>query len=229
MRVPGLNPQMIFRDRTEAERVLAHRLKAYSHHPDAIVCALPRGGVPVAAEIAGALGMPLTLFIVRKLGVPGQKELAMGAIASGGMRLINHSVTEQLNIPASVIESAARIELQEIARRERLYSRGHALPDVKDKIVIIADDGIATGSSMFLAVRAIRKRGARMIIVAVPVAPPDVVSELREIADEVICLSEPEPFGSVGAWYENFEQVDDTEVCRILDRSLQPATSSKTA
>ena len=153
----------------------------------------------------------------------------MGAVASGGMRLINHSVTEQLNIPTSVIESAARIELQEIARRERLYSRGHPLPDVKDKIVIITDDGIATGSSMFLAVRAIRKRGARMIIVAVPVAPPDVVAELREMADEVICLSEPEPFGAVGAWYENFEQVDDTEVCRILDRALQPVASSKTA
>ncbi|MGZ4828918.1 MAG: phosphoribosyltransferase [Candidatus Angelobacter sp.] len=229
MRTPDSNPKVVFRNRTEAGRVLAHRLQAYLHRPNVIVCALPRGGVPVGAEIAGVLGVPLTVFIVRKLGVPGQKELAMGAITSGGMRLINHSVTEALNIPASVIEDAAKREMLEIVRRETIYSRGRAMPDMKDKTVILTDDGVATGSTMILAVRALRQRGSREIVVAVPVAPSDTVSELRGIADEVICLSEPEPFRSVGIWYEDFEQVDDTEVCRILDRSFEPVPSSRTA
>ncbi len=229
MRVTYSSPTLVFHDRIEAGRILAHRLHAYSGQPNVIVCALPRGGVPVGAEIASALGVQLTVFIVRKLGVPGHEELAMGAITSGGMRLINHSVTEPLKIPASVIEGTAKREMLEIVRRERIYSRGRVMPDLKDKTVILTDDGIATGSTMTLAIQALRQREAQKIIVAIPVAPPDTVAELQEIADEVICLSEPEPFGSVGTWYENFEQLNDTEVCQILDRMFEPVPSSQTA
>lgn len=229
MRVTYSSPTLAFHDRTEAGRILAHRLKAYSHRPNVIVCALPRGGVPVGAEIAGALGVPLTVFIVRKLGVPGHEELAMGAITSGGMRLINHSVTETLKIPDSVIEGTAKREMLEITRRERIYLHGRGMPDLKDKTVILTDDGIATGSTMKLAVQALQQRGAQKIVVAIPVAPLDTVAELQEIADEVICLAEPEPFGSVGTWYENFEQLNDTEVCEILDRMFEPVPSPQTA
>ena len=229
MRVTYSGPTLAFHDRVEAGRVLAHRLHSYSGQSNVIVCALPRGGVPVGAEIAGALRVPLTVFIVRKLGVPGHEELAMGAITSGGMRLINHSVTGPLKIPASVIEGTAKREMLEIARRERIYSSGRAIPDLKDKTVILTDDGIATGSTMTLAVQALRQRGAQKIIVAIPVAPPDIVAELQEIADEVICLYEPEPFGSVGTWYENFQQLDDTEVRRILDSLDEAVPSSRTA
>lgn len=229
MRVTYSSPTLAFDDRTEAGRILAHRLNAYSGQPNVIVCALPRGGVPVGAEIASALGVPLTVFIVRKLGVPGHEELAMGAITSGGMRLINHTVTEPLHISASVIEGTAKREMLEIARRERIYLHGRAIPDLKDKIVILTDDGIATGSTMKLAVQALQQRGAQKIVVAIPVAPADTVAELQEIADEVICLSEPEPFGSVGRWYENFEQLDDTQVCRILDSLAETVPSSRTA
>lgn len=229
MRVTYSSSTLAFHDRTEAGRILAHRLKAYLHRPSVIVCALPRGGVPVGAEIASALEVPLTVFIVRKLGVPGHEELAMGAITSGGMRLINHTVTEPLHIPASVIEGTAKREMLEIVRRERIYSRGRAMPDLKDKTVILTDDGIATGSTMTLAVQALRQRGAQKIVVAIPVAPADTVAELQEIADEVICLSEPEPFRSVGTWYENFEQLDDTKVCRILDSLAEPVPASQTA
>lgn len=229
MRVTYSSPTLAFHDRTEAGRVLAHRLRAYSGQPNVIVCALPRGGVPVGAEIASALGVPLTVFIVRKLGVPGHEELAMGAITSGGMRLINHSVTEPLKIPDSVIEGIAKREMLEIMRRERIYSHGRATLDMKDKTVILTDDGIATGSTMTLAVQALRQREAQKIVVAIPVAPPETVAELQEVADQVICLYEPEPFGSVGTWYENFEQLDDTQVCQILDRMFEPVPSSQTA
>ena len=229
MRVTYSSPTLAFHDRIEAGRILAHRLHAYSGQPNVIVCALPRGGVPVGAEIAGALGVPLTVFIVRKLGVPGHEELAMGAITSGGLRLINHNVTEPLKIPASVIEATAKREMLEIVRRERIYSRGRAMPDLKDKTVILTDDGIATGSTMTLAVQALRQREAQKIVVAIPVAPAETVAELQEIADEVICLSEPEPFGSVGTWYENFEQLDDTQVCRILDSLDETVPSARIA
>ena len=229
MRVTYSSPTLAFHDRTEAGRILAHRLHAYSHRPNVIVCALPRGGVPVGAEIAGALGLPLAVFIVRKLGVPGHEELAMGAITSGGMRFINHNVTEPLKIPASVIEATAKREMLEIVRRERIYSRGRVMLDLTDKTVILTDDGIATGSTMTLAVQALRQCGALKIVVAIPVAPADTVTELQVIADEVICLSEPEPFGSVGTWYENFTQLDDTAVCRILDSLTEAVPASQTA
>jgi putative phosphoribosyl transferase len=228
MRLPQSASELVFHDRAEAGKLLAKQLQAYAQRPDVIVCALPRGGVPVGVEIATALGVPISVFIVRKLGVPGHEELAMGAITSGGMRLINRSVTESLNVPASVIENMARHEMFEVLRRERLYSHGH-MRDFKNKIVILTDDGIATGSTMILAAQALRQRGAQRIVAAVPVAPPETILELREIADEVICLSQPEPFVAVGAWYKNFAQLTDPEVCQILDRVLEPHLRSRTA
>jgi len=218
-----------FRDRSEAGRLLAERLRFYAGRPDTVVFALPRGGVPVAAEIAEALQVPLFVFVVRKLGVPGREELAMGAITSGGKRLINREITTTLNIPESEIDQVARQETRELLRRERLYSRGLPMPDVTNKIVILVDDGIATGSSMVLAVQSLRDREAGRIVVAVPVAPAGVASQLGCLADEVVCLAAPEPFAAVGQWYQDFVQVTDHEVCCILDHliertpELQPA------
>jgi putative phosphoribosyl transferase len=210
-----------FRDRTEAGRLLAARLHLYAGRPDTIVFALPRGGVPVAAEIAEALRVPLFVLVVRKLGVPGQEELAMGAITSGGKRLINRGVTSALNIPESEIDQVAWHETRELLRRERLYSRGQPMPDVRDKTIILVDDGIATGSSMVLAVQALREQEAGRIVVAVPVAPRGMVSQLGCLADEVLCVAVPEPFAAVGHWYQDFAQVTDQEVCRTLDRLVE--------
>ncbi len=207
-----------FSDRTEAGRILADRLRAYAGRRDTIIFALPRGGVPVAAEIAEKLHLPLFVFVVRKLGVPGQPELAMGAITSGGKRLMNSAVTNSLGITEDDIEEVAWHETREVQRREQLYNKGRKLPDVKNKIIILVDDGVATGSTMMLAVQALREQGAGRVIVAVPVAPSEAVWQLSSLAHEVACLAEPEPFRSVGQWYENFSQVEDSEVCRILDR-----------
>ena len=218
-----------FRDRTEAGRILAMRLRAYARRPDTIVFALPRGGVPVAAEIAESLGAPLFVFAVRKLGVPGHSELAMGAITSGGKRLIDRAVTGALHIPERDIEEVAWHEARELLRRERLYCRGRQMPDVKDKIIILVDDGIATGSSMMLAVQALREQGAGLIVVAVPVAPAGAVSQLSHLADEVVCPAQPEPFAAVGQWYEDFSQVEDHEVCRTLDRLIERAPVLRSA
>jgi predicted phosphoribosyltransferase len=214
-----INPivSLPFRDRIEAGRLLGARLRAYAGRSDAIVFALPRGGVPVAAEVAAALRAPLFVFVVRKLGVPGQEELAMGAITSGGKRLINRTVTSELNIPERVIDEVAWHETVELLRREKLYSRGQHMPDVKNKTIILVDDGIATGSTMILAVQALREQGAGRIVVAVPVAPADAVSQLRRLADEFVCIALPEPFVAVGQWYRDFAQVTDHEVCSILD------------
>jgi len=206
-----------FRDRIEAGRLLGARLRAYAGRAGTIVFALPRGGVPVAAEVAEALRAPLFVFVVRKLGVPGQEELAMGAITSGGKRLINRAVTSKLNIPEREIDEVAWRETAELLRREKLYSRGRRVPEVKNKTVILTDDGIATGSSMVLAVQALREQGAGRIVVAVPVAPADAILQLRRVADEVVCLAVPEPFVAVGQWYQDFAQVTDHEVCSTLD------------
>jgi putative phosphoribosyl transferase len=211
-------PAVPFLDRSSAGRLLAQRLKSYAGRPDVIVCALARGGVPVGAEIAKELDVALTVFLVRKLGVPGHEELALGAITSGGMQLINHGVTNALHITDDVIQAVAQRETQELVRRERLYSRGEAIPDFKGKIVIVTDDGIATGSSMKLAAQALRRQGAAYIVIAVPVAPISAVSQLGEVADHVVCLMEPEPFQAVSEWYEDFHQLTDHEVCQILDR-----------
>jgi putative phosphoribosyl transferase len=217
MAAPSSMLTLPFQDRSQAGQIMARKLHAFAERPDVVVCALPRGGVPVGAEIAKALDVPLTVFMVRKLGVPGHEELAMGAVTSGGMRLINSGVVETLGIPESLIQSVVYREMQELARREKLYCRGQKIPEVKGKVVILTDDGIATGSTMFLAVEALRRKGVAYIIVAVPVAPAEAISRLRGLADQVVCLAEPEPFAAVGEWYRDFRQLTDHEVCQILD------------
>ncbi|HLW54552.1 MAG TPA: phosphoribosyltransferase [Candidatus Angelobacter sp.] len=220
---------MPFPNRSAAGRLLGEDLRALAGRSDIVVLALPRGGVPVAAEIAEVLDAPLFVFVVRKLGVPGHKELAMGAITSGGKRLINRAVTTTLHIPEDMVDRVAWEETVERMRRERLYGRGREMPELNDKIVIIVDDGIATGSTMMLAVQALREQQPGRIVVAVPVAPAEVVSQLSSVADEVICLAEPQPFVAVGAWYEDFHELSDQEVCTILDRVLERQPELKSA
>jgi predicted phosphoribosyltransferase len=212
-----------FRDRTEAGRVLAERLAAYADRPDVIVLALPRGGVPVAFEVARALHAPLDVFIVRKLGVPGHEELAMGAVATGGVRVLNDQVVRALRIPDSVINAVAAWELEELARRERLYRGDRPPPDVRGKTVILVDDGLATGATMLAAVKALREQHPERIVVAVPVASPDTCELLREEVDEVVCAVTPEPFYAVGLWYQDFSQTSDEEVRELLAQSTEMA------
>jgi putative phosphoribosyl transferase len=218
-----------FRDRSEAGKLLADRSGCYANRSDVVVLALPRGGIPVGAAIASALKCELHAFLVRKLGVPWQPELAMGAIASGGTRLINPAVAGTLHIPEVAVEAVVQRETQELVRRDRLYRRGRPLPNLRDKIVIVTDDGVATGSSMMLAVQAIRQLGAGFIVAAIPVAPPGAVAQLRQVANEVICLAEPEGFTSVGEWYQDFHQLDDHEVCRLLDQGQDRARQAQIA
>jgi predicted phosphoribosyltransferase len=218
--VQQIDFRLPFRDRKEAGRLLANRLEAYAQRSDVVVLALPRGGVPVAAEIAIAVDAPLAVLVVRKLGVPGHQELAMGAVTAGGKRFINRAVVIPLHITESEIESAVQQELRTVARRERLYCRGQKVPILKGKIVILVDDGIATGSTMLLAAQAARDQGAAGIVVAVPVAPAEIIPSIRQIATEVVCLATPEPFDTIGRWYEDFHQMDDHEVCLILDHVL---------
>lgn len=211
----------MFRDRREAGRQLASQLIAYKGRPDIIVLALPRGGVPVAYEVARALGAPLDVFIVRKLGVPGYEELAMGAVATGGMRVINADVVDKLGIPQYLIDAIAQQEEGELARRERVYRGGRAPPQLRGRTVILVDDGLATGSTMLAAIRALRQRDPARIAVAVPVASRDTCDAMRAEADEVVCLLTPEPFQAVGRWYEDFSQTSDDEVRELLARARQ--------
>jgi len=210
---------MRFRNRSEAGRLLARALEHYRGQPDAVVLALPRGGVPVAYEVARALNLPLDVFIVRKLGVPGHEELAMGAIASGGTRTLNKTVIDQLNIPEPIIDAVATREAEELDRRDRLYRGDKSALEVSNKVVILIDDGLATGSTMRAAAAALRSQSPEKIIVAVPTAPPEACDELKPYADEVVCAITPEPFFSVGLWYENFEQTTDAEVTELLRRA----------
>jgi predicted phosphoribosyltransferase len=210
---------MRFRNRSEAGRVLAQTLEPYKNRADVLVLALPRGGVPVAYEVASALNAPLDVFIVRKLGVPGHEELAMGAIASGGIRALNSSVIEQLNIPESVIDAVAAREGEELQRRERLYRDGRPSPAIANQIVILVDDGLATGSTMKAAVAALRRLSPAKIVVAVPTAPSETCQELKRQADEVICAVTPEPFFAVGQWYDDFAQTTDAEVTELIQRA----------
>jgi putative phosphoribosyl transferase len=189
---------MRFRNRTQAGRLLGRVLEAYKDRSDVLVLALPRGGVPVAYEVAREINAPLDVFIVRKLGVPGHEELAMGAIASGGVRLLNHSVVDQLNIPHSSIEAATARETEELHRREQLYRGDKPAPDVGGKTVIVVDDGLATGSTMRVAVAALRRQNPAKIIVAVPAAASDTCEDLKREADDVVCAITPEPFYAVG-------------------------------
>ena len=215
-----------FRDRTEAGQRLAERLVAYAGRPDVLVLALPRGGVPVASEVARALGVPLDVFVVRKLGVPGHEELAMGAIASGGVCVLNDDVVQALNIPERVIEAVAARERRELGRRERAYRGGRPAPEVRGRTVILVDDGLATGSTMRAAVAALRRRGPARIIVAVPTAAPSTCEEFRHEADECVCDITPDPFYAVGLWYEDFSPTTDDEVRDLLERSVAPTPTA---
>lgn len=208
-----------YRDRAEAGRYLAEKLVGYADHPDVLVLALPRGGVPVAYEVARALHAPLDAFLVRKLGVPGHEELAMGAIASGGMRLLNESVVRALRISPKDIEQVAKVEQAELERREREYRDDRPPPDLRGKTVIVIDDGLATGASMRAAVVALRRQRPARLVVAVPVAAAATCEEFRSEVDEVVCASTPEPFHAVGLWYEDFSQTTDDEVRDLLERA----------
>jgi len=208
-----------YRDRAEAGRVLAEKVAESVEGPDVLVLALPRGGVPVAYEVARRLGAPLDVFLVRKLGVPGHPELAMGAIASGGVRILNNDVVRHLRIPDDVIEAVTEDERRELLRRERAYHGDRPAPDVRGRTVILVDDGLATGSTMRSAVVALRRQGPRRLIVAVPIAAPSTCEEFRSEVDEVICARTPDPFYAVGYWYEDFTQTTDEEVRDLLGRA----------
>lgn len=217
--------QLIFADRAHAGQLLAGALRKYADRSDVIVLGLPRGGVPVAYEVAKRLHAPLDVMVVRKLGVPGWEELAMGAVASGGVRVINEEVVQASNISSASIERSAAEELQELYRREIAY-RGHAgAPDVKDKTVILIDDGIATGSTIRAAVQALRQQGPARIVIGVPTAAADSCDKLAPMVDELITLVRPIYFHSVGQWYENFQQTTDAEVKQLLADAagLEPA------
>ena len=211
-----------FQDRYHAGRRLAKALKRYAGRPNLLVLALPRGGVPVAYEVSRALHAPLDLMLVRKLGVPGHEELAMGAIASGGVRILSEDVIQALGVPDRVIAAVASNEENELARRERAYRDDRPPPDVRGKTVILVDDGLATGSTMRAAAAAIRAQHAEWLVVAVPVAPRETCQSLMQEADDVVCAAMPEPFFAVGNWYEDFTQTTDEEVRELLQRAEAP-------
>ncbi len=208
-----------FRDRTDAGRQLADELLQYGGRDDVLVLALPRGGVPVAAEVARRLALPLDVFIVRKLGVPGHEELAMGAIASGGVRVLNQDVITAISAPHDVIEAVTAAERDELERREKSYRNSRPAPDVRGRVVILIDDGLATGATMRAAVLALRQRGAAKIIVAVPVGAASTCRELSAEVDEAVCLIASDAFIGVGQYYENFAQTSDEEVRQLLERA----------
>jgi len=208
-----------YRDRIEAGRELAERLLPYAGRPDVVVPALPRGGVPVAFEVASALRVPMDVFIVRKLGVPGHEELAMGAIASGGIRVLNEEVVDSLRIPQHAIDAVAGRESQELQRRELLYRSGRPPAPVPGRTVILIDDGLATGASMRAAVQALRERKPAAIVVAVPAASASTCDQFRREVDDIVCGITPEPFWGVGHWYEDFSQTSDEEVRELLARA----------
>jgi predicted phosphoribosyltransferase len=211
---------MRYRDRREAGRILGERLAALAGRPDVVVLGLPRGGVPVAWEVARRLAAPLDVFVVRKLGLPGHEELAMGAIASGGVRVLNPEVVAT-GVGREEIEEVTARERGELERRERLF-RGDRPPlPVAGRTVVLVDDGLATGSTMRAAVRALRKQDARQIVVAVPVGAASTCAELQEEADQVVCVATPAPFRAVGLWYDDFDQTTDDEVRELLDRGAQ--------
>ena len=205
-----------FHDRVKAGQLLAERLGGYANQPEVLVLGLPRGGVPVAAEVARKLHAPLDVFVVRKLGLPGHEELAMGAIATGGICVLNAEVVEPLRIPDDVIAAVAVDEQRELMRRERAYRDDLPAPDVAGKTVIIVDDGIATGSTMLAAVAALRKLKAGRIVVAAPTVAPTTYHEMESAADEVVAVTVPDHFRGVGEWYEDFSQTTDEEVRQIL-------------
>jgi putative phosphoribosyl transferase len=210
-----------FANRTEAGRLLVEKLVKYAGRDDVIVLGLPRGGVPVAFEVAHRLGAPLDVFIVRKLGVPGFEELAAGAIASGGVRVLNEDVMRSIPHADEAIDALTIRETAELERREQIYREGRPAPQLRDRLVILVDDGLATGATMRAAIEALRQSGAAKIVVAVPVGPQDTCRELEEEADETICLSTPEFFQAVGQYYEDFSQTSDEDVRELLSHAAQ--------
>jgi putative phosphoribosyl transferase len=210
---------MVFHDRTEAGRQLAAKLMRYADRPDVLVLALPRGGVPIGFEVARALHAPLDIFLVRKLGLPGQEELAMGAIATGGIRVLNDEVVGPLRISPALIDAVAAREEEELNRRAEMYRGDRPPPDVTGKTVILVDDGLATGSTMRAGVAALRRQDPARIIVAVPVGAEETCSAFRDEADEVVCATTPDPFYAVGFWYRDFSQTSDDEVRELLARA----------
>jgi putative phosphoribosyl transferase len=210
-----------FANRTEAGQLLAEKIGKYANRDDVIVLGLPRGGVPVAYEVAKRLNAPLDVFIVRKLGVPGFEELAAGAIASGGVRVLNEDVVRAIPHAEEAIEAVTAKETAELERREQLYRAGRTAPELRDRVVILVDDGLATGATMRAAVKALRQSGAAKIIVAVPVGPLDTCREIEEQADETICLSTPAFFQAVGQYYDDFSQTSDEDVRELLSQAAQ--------
>jgi len=209
-----------FQDRRHAGSALANELRGYAGRDDVVVLGLPRGGVPVAFELALTLGAPLDVFVVRKLGFPGHEEFAMGAIASGGVRILNPSLTDELAEHGALIDSVTARELTELTRREQLYREGRAPMSLKGRCVILVDDGLATGSTMLAAVTALRKHRPARIVVAVPVAPREACVRIAREVDEIVCAITPESFSSVGRWYDDFEQTSDEEVKELLAIAL---------
>jgi putative phosphoribosyl transferase len=210
---------MRFHDRTDAGRQLASLLTVHAHRHDVVVLALPRGGVPVAVEVARALGAPLDIFVVRKLGVPGHPELAMGAIATGGVQVLNDDVIDELDIPRELVEQATVRERLELERRDRLYRGDRPTPLLTGRTVIVIDDGLATGSTMEAALSALRRHNPSRIIVAVPIGSAEACLRLKRVADDVVCAYTPTPFDAVGRWYERFDQVGDEEVIGWIQKA----------
>ena len=212
-----------FKDRHEAGVALADLLQGYARRNDVVVLALPRGGVPVGYEVAAALHVPLDVFSVRKLGVPGHPELAMGAIASGGVQVLNDEVMAWYRPSADALEAVARVEMRELDRREQLYREGRPLVLVEGRTVILVDDGLATGSTMRAAVQAVRQLHARQVVVAAPVGAPDTCQAMHRVADDVVCVLTPDRFTAVGAWYVDFSETNDDEVRRLLQNAARPS------
>ena len=210
---------MRFKDRKAAGQFLAQKLEAYANRQDVLVLALPRGGVPVAFEVVKALNVSLDVFVVRKLGVPSHKELAMGAIASGGMRILNEEIVCEENISVIDIDRVTETEQKELERRERLYRSDRPLPVLHGRTIILVDDGLATGATMYAAILALQKHQPAGIVVSVPVSSPQTCHKFEVLVDKTICVVTPSPFYSVGFWYENFPQTTDEEVCDLLEVS----------
>jgi len=217
---------MLFRDRRDAGRVLAEHLRHYADRPDVLVLALPRGGVPVAYEVARALHAPLDVFLVRKLGMPGREEFAIGALASGGVRVLNEEALEYLDVLPAELNAVTERERRELARRERAFRGDRPPPSVQGRTVILVDDGLATGSTMRAALAALREQGPARLVVAVPVGSGDTCADFQHEADEAVCARTPEPFYAVGQWYRDFTQTTDEEVRDLLQRARRTPEAS---
>lgn len=208
-----------FKNRREAGKLLSEKLRRYSNESDTVILALPRGGVPVAYEVTKGLNISMEIFIVRKLGIPGQEEVAMGAIATGGIRVLNEEIIEMINIPSSIIEKVTNEELKELVRREKKYRGNKPKPIIAGKSVIIIDDGLATGSTMRAAIQAVKSQSPATITIAVPVSDYDIYLNFKKMVDDIVCVLTPEHLGAVGRWYEDFSQTSDIEVIDLLTKA----------